>query len=68
MQVSYWDEKIARLIVKSISDRRAELLDQLAVGVPYDTYLQQVGFIAGLEEAVKIVSAVMDRLSGPENE
>jgi hypothetical protein len=68
MKVTYWDEKIVRLILKSINDRRAELLDQLAVGVPYETYIKQVGHIAGLEEACLIVSAVMDRLNGPENE
>ena len=67
MQVSYWDERFAREIAKAVRDRRMELLSQLAAGVPYEAYRQQVGHINGLDEAIKIVAAVLEKL-GPENE
>jgi hypothetical protein len=67
MQVTYWDERMAREIVKSIRARRIELVDQLSAGVPYEVYRQQIGHISGLEEAIKIVAAVLEKL-GPENE
>jgi hypothetical protein len=67
MQVSYWDARVAREIVKALAARRLELIDQLAVGVSYDIYNQQVGRVGGLEEAIQIVGAVLEKL-GPENE
>lgn len=67
MQAPYWDVRVAREIVKALNARRSELIDQLAVGVPYDVYNQQVGRVGGLEEAIQIVATVLEKL-GPSNE
>lgn len=58
----------SRWLEQLLADRKAELLDSMANGVPadYPAYRQLVGHIEGLKDALKIAEEVDFKISGEE--
>jgi hypothetical protein len=45
----------ARRLAELIAERRQEVLESLAVGLPHDEYLRLVGRVQGLDEGVELL-------------